>query len=1225
MSVAHFGTFDVANYGDLLLARVLEHRLAPLGIPVRHVSPRGGAAIWRDSVATISIADVLSAPEKHTVAMVGGGNLIHGMPAGVAAYQASVETALVSYSWLWLGAARLAAVQGIPLCWNAPGVPAAFGEHAANALRQATCAVQYLAVRDATSRDHLRTAGVARAIAVVPDTAFDVARLWSTAELERAYRDAHRRRGAEPPTRSVVLHLSPRYCQPAAADLAAGIQALCRRHCVRPILLALGPCHGDDRWTREVGELVGDALIVDEPDSLLEMASCIAGSQAYIGSSLHGMITACAFGRRGMLVVSDRAARRSKFLGLAAPLQLEDWLVTTWSAAFEKSDALMSAGSETWACNLRDVEIRLAAHWDRLCCVLRQASRGAGGNESVPSSPTTPTIRRRLTTEAMLADPAFRPLLIDQAGQTMRLRQRNAVLLGRAAAAKQSVDEADRARRKAERQDGAHRAQLEAARLALDAERERVATLRDECAALDDAVTALLQTRRWRMGAAMGDLSQRLRGRPRFLPALHEIERIRTSLRESLAEPQEVGRNANRHAGADAARHQLANPGASASAEVDVVVCVHNALSDVKRCLQSVMERTHRPFRLIVVDDGSGPSCRAYLSEFARQHRDVVLLRNLHPRGFSRAANRGLRYSEADYVTLLNSDTIVPQDWLGRLLACVQSAPQLGMVGPLSNAASWQSVPERFDERGDWMVNSLPAGWRVDDMAEVVQQVSGHGYPRVQLLNGFCLLIKRAVIETIGVLDERRFAEGYGSENDYCLRAVQAGFELAVCDDAYVFHAKSRSYSHDIRRRLSAAAHRALLEKHGAPRVQQATDELRAQPVLTALREQLADHLSVPPPANRAPKLSAPGILFLLPVSGGGGGAHSVVLEAAELRRLGVRATIAVPRKHRARYLQQYPALAKLPELFLFYNDRAELTAAAQRHQLAVATIYRSIYLLEELLPACTELKVAYYVQDYEPWFFPPGSSERRRAVASYTLLPDATLFAKTGWLCDIVRRQTGAVVRKVEPSLDTAVYYPTLVSSQVDATPVKIAAMVRPATPRRGARRTLEVMRSVNRTAAENAELRIFGCSHDELAAYALAPDFPVHNHGILRREQVADLLRRTHIFVDLSDYQAFGRTGLEAMACGCSVILPAKGGCTEYARHCHNALLVDTAEPRTCVDAILQLVTDHGWREQLRANGLQAANEFSLRKAALSEWNVFAEVLGTRHQNLKAEDCAA
>jgi glycosyltransferase involved in cell wall biosynthesis len=120
---------------------------------------------------------------------------------------------------------------------------------------------------------------------------------------------------------------------------------------------------------------------------------------------------------------------------------------------------------------------------------------------------------------------------------------------------------------------------------------------------------------------------------------------------------------------------------------------------------------------------------------------------------------------------------------------------------------------------------------------------------------------------------------------------------------------------------------------------------------------------------------------------------------------------------------------------------------------------------------------------------------------------------------------------------------------------------------------------------------------------------DFNFNNHGTLIREEVAQLLRSADIFLDLSDYQAFGRTGLEAMACGCTVVLPTKGGVDEYAINRENALLVDTTSEEACYNAATELVSNSELRKKLRKNSIMKAAEYSISKAAASELTVFKD----------------
>jgi GT2 family glycosyltransferase len=191
--------------------------------------------------------------------------------------------------------------------------------------------------------------------------------------------------------------------------------------------------------------------------------------------------------------------------------------------------------------------------------------------------------------------------------------------------------------------------------------------------------------------------------------------------------------------------------------------------------------------------------------------RLIELERNL---GYTISANIGMSRSKADWVVLLNSDTIVTPGWLSGLFDVVDSKPNIAMVGPLSNAASWQSVPDLYDARGKWNVNKIPDGWTVDDVAAKVRSLAKRQFPRVTLLNGFCTLIRRSVLEEVGYLDEASFPAGYGEENDLCVRVRKAGYELAIAEHVYVYHAKSASFGSKKRDELSKRGTQTLSAKH---------------------------------------------------------------------------------------------------------------------------------------------------------------------------------------------------------------------------------------------------------------------------------------------------------------------------------------------------------------------------------------------------------------------------
>ena len=651
---------------------------------------------------------------------------------------------------------------------------------------------------------------------------------------------------------------------------------------------------------------------------------------------------------------------------------------------------------------------------------------------------------------------------------------------------------------------------------------------------------------------------------------------------------------------------------------VDVVICVHNALEDVKRCVASVLSRTAIDHRVIVVNDGSGMETTAWLRRFAARHSVVHLIETDGPLGYTRAANRGLRASSSANVVLLNSDTVVPRLWLAGMLECLHSDDKLGIVGPLSNAASWQSVPERFGEDGGWAINDLPPGYNVDEYAELVYRASDFVFPRVGFLNGFCLLIRREVIEAIGYLDEESFPRGYGEENDYCIRARAAGFELAIADQCFVFHAKSRSFGHKARHGLAEEGKKAIRIKHGNAAIDEGTRDLKNSPYLARIRSRLSSLGDAAP--VQQPGVSSSGgirgehtgirVLYVLPVRGGSGGANSVVQEVVGMRSLGVEASVAIESRHVEAMHWFYGDILDANSRVVFASNE-ELVSVAESFDVVVATLWSTPELIAPIAERWPEKAFAYYVQDYEPWFFPHDDDAREKALASYTRVPNMILMAKTDWICRTVRERHGVEVFRVAPSLDHGVFYPNPTLEHGDRI-VTVSAMVRPSTPRRAPLRTVRVLGTVARQ-YDHVRVLLFGCESHVLESYVrehapnLRLDFEFENRGILTRHDVADLLRESDVFVDLSDYQAFGRTGLEAMACGCATVLPARGGADEYVVDGENACLVDTTSLAAMTATVARLVADRTLREGIQRRSLDTAARYSIERASLSELSVF------------------
>ena len=290
----------------------------------------------------------------------------------------------------------------------------------------------------------------------------------------------------------------------------------------------------------------------------------------------------------------------------------------------------------------------------------------------------------------------------------------------------------------------------------------------------------------------------------------------------------------------------------------DVVVPIYNASSDVRACATSVLAHLRPDVRLILIDDASpDPGIAEYFAELERlAHPQVVLLRNEKNLGFTGTANRGMQLSRAN-VVLLNSDTIVSRGWLDALMHCAATDPTIGTVTPFSNNAEICSFP-RFCEDNPW-----PAGRDAEPTRAALAAAAVPTYPDLPTGVGFCLFLRRAMLDQIGIFDPA-FGAGYGEENDLCLRAANAGWRNVLADNAFVVHTGGRSFAGQ-KAELGPRNTALLLQSH--PHYLDRVREYIAADPVRPLREVAAARLAVASTPGR-------GVLHIVHHHGGGTETH---------------------------------------------------------------------------------------------------------------------------------------------------------------------------------------------------------------------------------------------------------------------------------------------------------------------------------------------------------------
>lgn len=247
----------------------------------------------------------------------------------------------------------------------------------------------------------------------------------------------------------------------------------------------------------------------------------------------------------------------------------------------------------------------------------------------------------------------------------------------------------------------------------------------------------------------------------------------------------------------------------SASPLTTIIVLSYNKFAQTTgRCLDSLAEDADfSNWDVVVVDNASDQQTRSSLVAVSAKYPDLKLVLSETNRGFAAGMNLGMRCARGDVFILLNSDTIVPPGTVARIADTLRSRPGIGLLGPVSNAAG--------NEQGIFSSDTLPEG----AIAEGIQFANAaRGQPPIAAyrLDFCCVALRRDAYEMVGELDEK-FGRGYYEDFDYSLRARNAGLELAIIEDAFVYHQGSVSFRELGRetRELIARNKALLLAKHG--------------------------------------------------------------------------------------------------------------------------------------------------------------------------------------------------------------------------------------------------------------------------------------------------------------------------------------------------------------------------------------------------------------------------
>lgn len=219
--------------------------------------------------------------------------------------------------------------------------------------------------------------------------------------------------------------------------------------------------------------------------------------------------------------------------------------------------------------------------------------------------------------------------------------------------------------------------------------------------------------------------------------------------------------------------------------KTSIIILCYNGLDEATRpCIDSVLVNTDlNRCELIIVDNASTDGTKEYLSDLSKKWPNIKIQINSENKGYAGGNNDGIRMAKGDYIVLLNNDTLVPQNWLDRLIKLFDSQSKVGLIGPITNSAGNEqriSIPrlteKNYERKSEEYVVNQKGVWFTTEK-----------------LGFFCIAIRQDVINKIGYLDEN-YGVGMFEDDDYCVSAKKAGFELAIVEDCFVYHKGSVSF-----------------------------------------------------------------------------------------------------------------------------------------------------------------------------------------------------------------------------------------------------------------------------------------------------------------------------------------------------------------------------------------------------------------------------------------------
>ncbi len=591
----------------------------------------------------------------------------------------------------------------------------------------------------------------------------------------------------------------------------------------------------------------------------------------------------------------------------------------------------------------------------------------------------------------------------------------------------------------------------------------------------------------------------------------------------------------------------------------DVVIPVFNAPEWVSICLRVLLScPSNQIGKIIVIDDRSEKYTENLLVDFAEKSGNIELLRNDQNLGFVKSVNRGLVSSISNYILLLNSDCLITQKTIPKLIAHAEKDQDVGLISPISNnspVVTYEMLPGYSYMQMDTLFEELFSERSVDACTIV----------------GNCLLITRKCIEEIGYLDEV-WGQGYGEESDYQFRAMEKGFKAKIAMDCYVFHKAEASFGSDHQiNEHRQRNHKLFLEKWGEIYNSAWESYKKNDPIKYITRE-----------INRLGKKfknKSFDVIFYLPIiTQKIGGIHVCIEIVNDLILNNIKAMVVVDD-----IVYEYSEMMLFNSLVM--TTPRELFNSNVAANVIAGTAWNTMYPAYHFA-ALREAALVYFVQGYETYF--DNGLNYGRVAETYQMTDN--IIVTSEWL----KNKLSSVFQRPSELLpiwyDEHVFHP--VNTSKNPSQQMNVTMVLRGDVYKGDWILLDIIRQLS---IQNAELAITVIDFNESTDFDKDSAAAIRRiRGPLPKPKIAEILQRTDVFVDASLQEGFGLFIIEAMACGAVPVVSDSGGINQFLKSGKNGIIIkEINKPSQYVKCIMDLISNPDKLEDLKKN-LEFVTEF-------------------------------